>query len=125
METEIRQKMNSLNSELNEVRARMSKISNELTELTYGDAGFKKVKNDEFVKMLDSGDVFETPWGNFVLKDFNKSVVRVINIHKEHDSFEIRLYSSMNLDEEVWCKKVPSEIKDVIKFLYSIKNLDI
>lgn len=125
METEIRQKMNSLNSELNEVRARMSKISNELTELTYGDAGFKKVKNDEFIKMLDSGDVFETPWSNFVLKDFNKSVVRVINIHKEHDSFEIRLYSSMILDEEVWCKKVPSEIKDVIKFLYSIKNLDI
>ena len=124
METEIRQKMNALNIELDEVRAKMSKLSDDLTRLTYDDAGFEEFSQEKVMKLLNDGKVLETPWDNFIFKDFSTQKIREINIHKEQDSFEVRLYSSsVALKETIWIKEAKNP--EMIKFLYSIRELEI
>lgn len=124
METEIRQRMNALNLEIEEVRAKMSKLSNDLTRLTYGDAGFEELSQEKVMKLLNNGKVLETPWDNFILKDFSTQKIREINIHKEQDSFEVRLYNScVDIGKTNWIKEAKNP--DMIKLLYSIKELEI
>lgn len=124
METEIRQKMNALNIELDEVRAKMSKLSDDLTRLTYDDAGFEEFSQEKVMKLLNDGKVLETPWDNFIFKDFSTQKIREINIHKEQDSFEVRLYSSsVALKETIWIKEAKNP--EMIKLLYSIRELEI
>lgn len=124
METEIRQKMNALNLELNEVRTKMSKLSDDLTRLTYDDAGFEELPQEKVMKLLNDGKVLETPWDNFIFKDFSTQKIREINIHKERDSFEVRLYNSeKDIKETNWIKEAKNA--EMIKFLYSIRELEI
>lgn len=124
METEIRQKMNALNLELNEVRTKMSKLSDDLTRLTYDDAGFEELPQEKVMKLLNDGKVLETPWDNFIFKDFSTQKIREINIHKERDSFEVRLYNSeKDIKETNWIKEAKNP--EMIKFLYSIRELEI
>lgn len=124
METEIRQKMNALNLELNEVRAKMSKLSDDLTRLTYGDAGFEELSHEKVMRLLNDGKVLETPWDNFIFKDFSTQKIREINIHKEQDSFEVRLYNSQkDIKETNWIKEAKNP--EMIKLLYSIRELEI
>lgn len=124
METEIRQKMNALNLEIDEVRVKMSKLSDDLARLTYGDAGFEELSHEKVVKLLNDGKVLETPWDNFIFKDFSAQKIREINIHKEQDSFEVRLYNSQkDIKETNWIKEAKNP--EMIKLLYSIKELEI
>ena len=124
METEIRQKMNALNLELNEVRTKMAKLSDDLTRLTYDDAGFEELPQEKVMKLLNDGKVLETPWDNFIFKDFSTQKIREINIHKERDSFEVRLYNSeKDIKETIWIKEAKNP--EMIKFLYSIRELEI
>ena len=124
METEIRQKMNALNLEIDEVRAKMSKLSDDLARLTYGDAGFEELSHEKVMRLLNDGKVLETPWDNFILKDFNSQKIREINIHKEQDSFEVRLYNSQkDIKETNWIKEAKNP--EMIKLLYSIRELEI
>lgn len=116
--------MNALNLEIEEVRAKMSKLSNDLTRLTYGDAGFEELSQEKVMKLLNNGKVLETPWDNFILKDFSTQKIREINIHKEQDSFEVRLYNScVDIGKTNWIKEAKNP--DMIKLLYSIKELEI
>jgi hypothetical protein len=124
METEIRQKMNALNLEIDEVRAKMSKLSDDLARLTYGDAGFEELSHEKVMRLLNDGKVLETPWDNFIFKDFNTQKIREINIHKEQDSFEVRLYNSQkDIKETNWIKEAKNP--EMIKLLYSIRELEI
>lgn len=124
METEIRQKMNALSIEINEVRAKMSKLSDDLARLTYGDAGFVELSYEKVMKLLNDGKVLETPWDNFIFKDFSSQKIREINIHKEQDSFEVRLYNSQkDIEETNWIKEAKNP--EMIKLLYSIRELEV
>lgn len=124
METEIKQKICALNSELNEVRAKMSKLSDDLTRLTYEDVGFEELSQDEVMKLLNDGKVLEVPWDNFIFKDFSTQKIREINVHKEHDSFEVRLYNSCaDIGKTNWIKEAKNP--EMIKLLYSIRELEI
>ena len=124
METEIRQKMNALNIEINEVRAKMSKLSDDLARLTYRDAGFEELSHEKVMRLLNDGKVLETPWDNFIFKDFSTQKIREINIHKEQDSFEVRLYNSQkDIKETNWIKEAKNP--EMIKLLYSIRELEI
>lgn len=124
METEIRQKMNALNLEIDEVRAKMSKLSDDLARLTYRDAGFEELSHEKVMRLLNDGKVLETPWDNFIFKDFSTQKIREINIHKEQDSFEVRLYNSQkDIKETNWIKEAKNP--EMIKLLYSIRELEI
>lgn len=124
METEIRQKMSALNLEIDEVRAKMSKLSDDLARLTYGDAGFEELSHEKVMRLLNDGKVLETPWDNFIFKDFSSQKIREINIHKEQDSFEVRLYNSQkDIKETNWIKEAKNP--EMIKLLYSIRELEI
>ena len=124
METEIRQKMNALNLEIDEVRGKMSKLSDDLARLTYGDAGFEELSHEKVMRLLNDGKVLETPWDNFIFKDFSTQKIREINIHKEQDSFEVRLYNSQkDIKETNWIKEAKNP--EMIKLLYSIRELEI
>lgn len=116
--------MNALSIEINEVRAKMSKLSDDLARLTYGDAGFEELSHEKVMRLLNDGKVLETPWDNFIFKDFSTQKIREINIHKEQDSFEVRLYNSQkDIKETNWIKEAKNP--KMIKLLYSIKELEI
>lgn len=108
-------------NQIDEHRKKMFELGAELNEITFTKRGFEKLSEEETLERLNKGEVLKTTYGSYYLVVDGKP--RKLSIDSEEDSLQINLYRSLSLDYVNFVK--PAKNPDVIRFIVSIKDLEL
>ena len=108
-------------NQIDEHRKKMFELGAELNEITFTKRGFEKLSEEEVLERLNRGEVLKTPNENYYLVVDGKP--RKLNIETREDSLQINLYRSLSLDYVNFVK--PAKNPDIIRFIVSIKDLEL